>query len=40
MIVMFYKIVVNTEIANAETPRGNTGVGSYELLVTIFSSTD
>lgn len=39
MVVMFDKVTANTELMNTE-PRGNTGLGAYELLVTKLSSTD
>ena len=42
MVVKFYKVVTNTEFANIKTTaaRRNTGLGSCELLVTTFLSTD
>lgn len=36
---MFDKITANIELMNAE-PRGNTGLGAYELLATKLSSAD
>ena len=36
MVLTVYKVAANAELVNAEptAPRGNTGLGSYELLVT------
>lgn len=42
MIIMFYIVSVNTELANTEhlAPAGNTGLVSCEPLVTVFLSPD
>lgn len=42
MILMFYKVTANTELTNTKSLilRDITGLGSYELLVIAFPSTD
>ena len=38
---MFYEVTSNSELTNTEpfAPKGNTELGSYSPLTTIFSST-
>ena len=42
MVIMFYKVTVDTKIANTELSpsRGHTGWGSWELSLITFSPTD
>ena len=39
-VIMFYKGAANTQSVKTAAPKGNTRLGSYEALVTTFSSAD